>query len=430
MTTKAIDKGYVQLHLSLLPTARNLIQARVERAKHTLQATVIIASILFLLVAYFMLAIHRTTLGSIRILTQSVLAFARGNMLGRVHLKSRDELTAIGDGFNIMADELVELIAEKQRALELLTKIAHSVPGVVYQYRQRPDGRSCFPFASDGIREIYRVSPEDVRVDATQVLSTIHPADLDQFLTTIQTSAQNLTRWHHEYRVMFDDGTVRSLLGNAMPEREADGATLWHGFITDITDITARKQKEEETRILAFYDALTQLPNRRLLNDRLSQTIASSRRSGLYSALMFLDLDNFKPLNDQHGHAVGDMLLIEAANRLKSCLREGDTVARFGGDEFVVLLAELDADKAISTSQAAIVAEKIRAVLSESYMFTIQHEAKADSTVEHLCTGSIGVVVFSGSEGNQEDIMKWADVAMYEAKDAGRNQIKFYGEQG
>lgn len=201
-------------------------------------------------------------------------------------------------------------------------------------------------------------------------------------------------------------------------------------YVGTFTDITQRKKLEDEVRQLAFYDALTKLPNRRLLNDRLSQAIAASKRSNTYGALMFLDLDNFKPLNDVHGHEVGDMLLIEAANRLTSCIREMDTVARFGGDEFVVMLNELDKDKSVSIEQAAIVAEKIREALSQPYIFTIYHAGQADVTVEHCCTGSIGVMVFNGSEGSQDDIMKWADVAMYEAKDAGRNQIRFYGEQG
>jgi len=142
--------------------------------------------------------------------------------------------------------------------------------------------------------------------------------------------------------------------------------------------------------------------------------------------VMFLDLDNFKPLNDAHGHVVGDLLLIEAANRLVNCIREMDTVARFGGDEFVVMLAELSEDKATSIAQAELVAEKIRATLSEPYVFTISHDAQPDTTIEHRCTGSIGVMVFNGSEGCQDDIMKWVDAAMYEAKDAGRNLIRFY----
>jgi diguanylate cyclase (GGDEF)-like protein/PAS domain S-box-containing protein len=201
-------------------------------------------------------------------------------------------------------------------------------------------------------------------------------------------------------------------------------------YVGTFTDITQRKKLEDEVRQLAFYDALTKLPNRRLLIDRLSQMMAASKRSNTYGALMFLDLDNFKPLNDVHGHEVGDMLLIEAANRLTSCIREMDTVARFGGDEFVVVLNELDKDKAISIEQATIVAEKIREALSQPYVFNVYHSGQADTTVEHRCTGSIGILVFNGSEGSQEDMMKWADTAMYEAKDAGRNQIRFYGEKG
>lgn len=191
-------------------------------------------------------------------------------------------------------------------------------------------------------------------------------------------------------------------------------------------DITKRKQTEEQVRLLAFHDPLTRLPNRHLFNDRLSQSIAASTRSVRYGALMFLDLDNFKPLNDTHGHVVGDLLLIEVAERLKNCVRELDTVARFGGDEFVVILSDLDEDKSESTAQAAIVAEKIRNTLSEPYLLTVKHEGEAEDTVEHHCTASIGVVLFVNHEASQDDILKWADAAMYQAKAAGRNLIRFY----
>ena len=177
---------------------------------------------------------------------------------------------------------------------------------------------------------------------------------------------------------------------------------------------------------LAFYDTLTKLPNRRLLSDRLDQAMSASQRNGLYSALMFLDLDNFKPLNDTHGHVVGDLLLIEAANRLKDSVRAMDTIARFGGDEFVVMLCELDADKSKSTAQAKLVAEKILASLSDPYLLTLMHDGQADTVVEHRCTASIGVALFVNHEGSQDDIMGWADAAMYLAKKGGRNQIQFY----
>lgn len=191
-------------------------------------------------------------------------------------------------------------------------------------------------------------------------------------------------------------------------------------------DITERKQMEEEVRQLAFFDALTNLANRRLLNDRLSQTIAANKRSGCYAAMMFLDLDNFKLLNDTHGHEVGDLLLIEAANRLKSCLRETDTLARFGGDEFVIMIAELNTDRSESRARAGTIAEKIRAALAQPYELRIQPEGNTPATIEHQCTASIGVALFGKDEISRDSILKWADTAMYRAKEAGRNLIQFY----
>ncbi len=199
-------------------------------------------------------------------------------------------------------------------------------------------------------------------------------------------------------------------------------------YVGALTDITERKLAEDEIRSLAFYDSLTQLPNRRLLNDRLGQTLVSSKRGGGYGALMFLDLDNFKPLNDTYGHAVGDLLLIEAAGRLRTCVREMDTVSRFGGDEFVVVLSDLNGDKTESTSQAGIIAEKIRLALSEPYCLTVipKGNGATSITIEHHCTASIGVTLFTHAEMGQDDILKWADGAMYQAKEAGRNLVRFY----
>jgi diguanylate cyclase (GGDEF)-like protein/PAS domain S-box-containing protein len=190
-------------------------------------------------------------------------------------------------------------------------------------------------------------------------------------------------------------------------------------------DVTERKRYDEQIRQMAFYDALTKLPNRRLLNDRLFQAMATSKRSGTYGALMLLDLDNFKPLNDSHGHVVGDLLLVEVANRLRKCVREMDTVARFGGDEFVVMLVELGEDRSAASALARIVTEKIHTKLAEPYVLSIVHEKGSDGIVTHNCTASIGVVVFNGAETSQQEVIKGADVAMYEAKAAGRSKIRF-----
>ncbi len=222
-----------------------------------------------------------------------------------------------------------------------------------------------------------------------------------------------------ELAIQRDDGSRFFARMDCLCQRKAGVAPEVRIVMTDITD---RIKHEEEIRKLAFYDALTQLPNRRLLNDRLDQAMAASRRSGRYGALMFVDLDNFKPLNDLHGHNMGDLLLIEVAHRITRCLREMDTVARFGGDEFVVLLGELDANHEESVAQARIVAEKIRAVLAEVYHLKVHDTVE----LEHRCTSSIGVVLFIDHEIRPDDILKWADMAMYQAKAGGRNRVIFF----
>jgi diguanylate cyclase (GGDEF)-like protein/PAS domain S-box-containing protein len=208
------------------------------------------------------------------------------------------------------------------------------------------------------------------------------------------------------------------------PELNAQGEIVGYHGIT--REITARKQLEDQVSHLAFFDSLTNLPNRRLLNDRLAQSMAASKRSNCHGAVLFLDLDNFKPLNDSYGHGVGDLLLIEAAARLKSCVREIDTVARFGGDEFVVILNGLDMDRTAATSLVQPVVEKILASVSAPYLLTVSRDIQATSTVEHHCTASIGVALFINEECTQDDILKWADGAMYQAKNSGGNSISFY----
>jgi diguanylate cyclase (GGDEF)-like protein len=197
------------------------------------------------------------------------------------------------------------------------------------------------------------------------------------------------------------------------------------GAVITHINVSERKLIEDHARQMAFHDALTELPNRRLFTDRLIQSMAASTRSGSYGALMFLDLDNFKPLNDLHGHEAGDLLLIEAAARLKAGLREMDTAARFGGDEFVVLINALDTDKSESTAQAALIAEKIRASLAEPYLLTLVAEGKKEQKLQHRCTVSIGVALFVDHHASIEEILKWADAAMYQAKAAGRDTIRY-----
>lgn len=188
-------------------------------------------------------------------------------------------------------------------------------------------------------------------------------------------------------------------------------------FVGVIRDISQQRRDEEEIYRLAFYDPLTNLPNRRLLYDRLQQAIHTSCRTDQHGALMFLDLDHFKQLNDSLGHDVGDILLQQVASRLQSCVREGDSVARMGGDEFVMLIEALSIYPNEAASQAEAIAHKILASLAQPYRLR-EHT--------YVITPSIGIVVFLHQEESFDELLKKADVAMYQAKNAGRNNARFF----
>ena len=274
-------------------------------------------------------------------------------------------------------------------------------------------------------KEMLGYAEDDILPTNDEWVKRIHPDDQSFVAGTMQAYLDGKTEIYVvEYRLRCKDDSYKWILGRGMiVSCDEDGKPL--RMIGTHTDMTERKQMEDQVRQLAFYDSLTKLANRLLFNDRLTQAISTSKRSGCHVAVIFIDLDNFKALNDTHGHVIGDLLLTEVASRLKNCVRNNDTVARFGGDEFVVMLSELDVDKAASISQASIVAEKMRNILSRLYLLTIRHDGQSDTTVEHHCTASIGVALIN-HEGSQDDILEWADAAMYQAKEAGRNSIRFY----
>ena len=226
-----------------------------------------------------------------------------------------------------------------------------------------------------------------------------------------------------QYQFIHRNGTLRwyELTGAYLDSRREE--SLWV-----FSDISERKALEEQVQHLAFYDTLTDLPNRRLLSDRLQQTLVSNRRSRRHGALLFIDLDNFKPLNNTYGHDMGDLLLIEVGERLKKCVREMDTVARIGGDEFVVLVSELEMNLHLAIGHAKAIADKIRRVLHAPYLIP-NHTAKENPFIEYNCSASIGIDLFSYNETSQEDIFHRADEAMYAAKAAGRNTVRIYGEK-
>ncbi len=211
------------------------------------------------------------------------------------------------------------------------------------------------------------------------------------------------------------DGSMHWISVSGVPVFDAQGAL--RGYRGVGRDITERKRVESQIERLAFYDALTGLPNRRLLVDRLQCATAAVARSGAQGALFFIDLDNFKDLNDTLGHDTGDQLLVQAAQRLAACVRDVDTVARFGGDEFVVLVEGLSADVTQASSEAALVARHIAQALGKPY-------ALGDTS--HHSTPSIGIALFGDKASSVDELLKHADLAMYEAKAAGRNTQRFF----
>ncbi len=204
----------------------------------------------------------------------------------------------------------------------------------------------------------------------------------------------------------------------ATPSRDSGGAI--NGGIAIIEDITERRAIQDEISRLVFTDSLTGLPNRLLLVERLQQARESCSRNRKWGALLLVDLDNFKALNDTRGHDLGDALLQQVGKRLASCVRANDSVARFGGDEFLLLLESLPGDAAQATAAAQTVGDKIINALNQPYML---------GAYEHYCTASIGVTVFGARSVNEDELLKQADMAMYQAKAAGRNKLCFFDPQ-
>ena len=433
-----------------------------------------------------------------------------------------------------------DLEATREQLLARLQTIASRVPGMVYEYRLYPDGRACFPYASEAIRQVYRVSPEAVREDASAVLDILHPEDKQGVMASIEESARSLTPWRCEYRVRFADGSERWLSGDALPHQEPDGSVTWYGFISDVTerkqdelllrraltetrrfreamdhlssfvymkdqagrylyanratlelfgcstetlpgsrdgdffppatvhrlrqidarvlagertteeievvdadgqrrvyleikspifdetddrtivgllgistDITPMKEHEQQLEHIAHYDALTNLPNRVLLADRLQQAMAQAQRRAQHLAVVYLDLDGFKAINDRHGHATGDRVLMEVARQMKGVLREGDTLSRLGGDEFVAVLPDLDDVAASSPMLQRLLDAASRPVVIDGRQLGV--------------TASLGVTSYPQAEPIEADqLLRQADQAMYQAKLAGKGRYHIF----
>lgn len=256
-------------------------------------------------------------------------------------------------------------------------------------------------------------SAEEVVGKNPRILSSgRHTAD---FYSLMWKSISDTDRWAGEIWNKRKNGEIYPVYQTISAVKDVKG--IISNYVATLTDITERKLAEKEIEHLAFYDPLTLLANRRLLIDRLKQALSSRARSGKDGAILFLDLDHFKTLNDSLGHDVGDMLLQQVAERLMHAVREGDTVARLGGDEFVIMLEDLSESELEAAAQVEAFGGKILNALNLPYQL---------SSHSYHSTPSIGVALFSGHEQSHEDLLKHADIAMYQAKKAGRNTLRFF----
>lgn len=265
---------------------------------------------------------------------------------------------------------------------------------------------------SNRYKEMYGFTDEDVASNSKEWKERIHPEDRASVELDIQSCQKRETSHYvNEHRVICKNGAIKWALARGMVVSwDADGKPL--RMIGTHADITERKHIENQMQHLAHYDLLTDLPNRTLINDRLTLAMAYAKREKVLLALMFIDLDKFKPVNDTLGHEIGDLLLKQVAERLRQSVRASDTVARIGGDEFVVLLPVID-----SNHDAAVVADKIIRALE--IPFEIQKH-----TINISC--SIGIAVYPEHGADQKILQINADMAMYHAKESGRGNAKFF----
>jgi diguanylate cyclase (GGDEF)-like protein/PAS domain S-box-containing protein len=334
----------------------------------------------------------------------------------RIWITESARLVRSKSGKPLYYEGSVREITETVKRLQLeeqVQKLTSQLPGALFQFVTGPDGSSQIVYASASLTRITGLTADEYTARPQCFSELVVPADVEAFRLSIRAAAETMTGWDHEFRICARDGVEKWVRVTAQPETHPDGL-IWHGYFNDIS---MRKRHEMEIEKLAFYDPLTKLPNRRLFLDRMAQSITSCERRGVCGALLFIDLDNFKTLNDTQGHDLGDKYLIQVARRLQECTSVADLVARIGGDEFVVLLGENDDDRAHGTRHAITVANKIVAAFHGGFEL---------DGLNHVGSASVGVVVFDGKEKTADEILKRADIAMYEAKAAGRNGLALF----
>ena len=310
----------------------------------------------------------------------------------------------------VLKREALRRNEEQSRIIsERLALIAENVPGMIFQWRQTREGKGEFLYVSPGVRAVYGLGPEVLMSDGGALLNVTHRQDRERVQALMRQSAQTLTPWHLEHRVVRPDGQTTWAAGDAVPRRDEDGSTIWNGYVTDVT---ASKVSEQRISFLAYHDGLTGLENRLGLRSKLDEMLQASYRTSVSLAVLMIDLDRFKYVNDTLGHDVGDELLVEIARRLRSTVRACDVVARLGGDEFVLVLDDLP-------DEAHVIAavQKLFRQLRGNFRLS-------DRTVYTTCSMGISRFPKDGTDGST--LLKHADLAMYTAKANGGDSYRLF----
>ena len=384
------------------------IYQRIDQMVRTLIVTELfkiigLAFVLFVIV-------YRKVARHLHNLAMDVVAIDPTNLNARISLDRRQSNT-YRDELDILVDSFNRFLSERKKAEEQLLIAATAFES--QEAMMVTDTKGVVLRINKAFAETTGYAPEEIVGQTPRLLRS---GRHDETFYRQMWECINLTgAWQGEIWDRHKSGALYLKWLTISAVRNAEGI-ITH-YIGTHYDLTERKKAEERINALAFYDQLTDLPNRILLIEHLNRSMAASLRNGNHSALLFIDLDNFKTLNDTQGHEMGDLLLKQVASRLKQCVRGEDTVARQGGDEFVVLLSDLGTIEQEAASATESIAEKILEALNQTYQ--IGH-------LSHHSTASIGVTLFRGNQSSVDDLMKQADLAMYRAKEAGRNIVRFF----
>lgn len=399
LSTREIDGGYARLHDYLLPALISMVNDRISRAQMVMFAVVGGVALLFLLMVYLSVCIYYVLTGCIVPLRDAFSRFSDGNLNARVDVKTSDEMKVVGDKFNDMAGKFEVLMKERMDAEDHLRAI---IGGAMDAVVCIGSDRRIVGWSGQAER-IFGRSEDDVsgKLFCEVVIIPREIEDgwrADSDVPTSYFEAEGLRCNGERFPVEISVAQIKGVNGCV--------------FSAFIRDITLKKASDEIVWRQANFDILTGLPNRCMFHNRLDFEIGRSRRTGLKLALLFLDLDKFKEVNDTLGHGMGDILLHDVARRIEGVVRETDTVARLGGDEFTIILSGVDDAGFVDR----IASEVLRSIDAP---FLLNRD------VAHV-SASIGITMYPDDAANADDLIRNADQAMYAAKNGGRNGFRYF----